>query len=296
VLCQRDDQLPFLLRELDRQADGATIGSRLSPLAQRHPKDPAVMAAAVRLAGSPSPDVRAAMIRQLGGWWQGRPPAFTGIIRAATADPEAVVRTAAASALGSASDASHLDRLLPLWQDPDRTVRVSAFRAVTRHTERRSRYSGSAEPVPRWTDEAVQRAVLGSAENPAATFDERLTVARRIADPAALRASCRTLLPLAEQLPETPAPNGLSRRSRSAALALLAVRWVLADQYSEITLKDRLEDRCFLDQRPELLDRLTQCIAENRSDEATVAMLREVANQPGSGRNCAKKLLHRQGE
>jgi HEAT repeat protein len=262
-------------------------------LVRKHPKDPAVTGAAVRLAGSPSPDVRTAVIRQLGGWWGGRSPALTGIIRAATADPEAVVRAAAASALGSASDASHLDRLLPLWQDPDRSVRVATLRAVTRHTERRSRYSGSAEPVPRWTDEATQQAVLRYAENPAASFDERLIVARRIADPAALRASCRTLLPLAEQLPETPVPNGVSRKPRSGALALLAVRWVLADQYAKITHKDRSEDRFYLDRCPKLLERLTQCIAENRSDDATVAILREVANQPGSGRNCAEKLLHR---
>ena len=295
VLCNWDDELPFLLRELDRHADGETIGLRLGPLVEKHPKDPAVIAAAVRLAGSPDPSTRAAMIRQLGGWWAGRSPAFTEIIRAATADPEPVVRVAAASALGSASDASHLDRLLPLLEDADRNVRFFALLAVTRHTERRSGYSGSAEPVPRWTDEPIQRAVLRYAENSAVSFDERLNVARRIADPAALRASCRTLLPITEQLPETPAPNGLSRKPRSVALALLAVRWVLADHYAEISLKNSSEHRFYLDRDPDLLARLTQCIAENRSDDATVARLREVANQPGNNYS-AKTLLSCHGD
>ncbi|MCX6878571.1 MAG: HEAT repeat domain-containing protein [Verrucomicrobia bacterium] len=290
VLCEHQDELPFLLEELARTTTSANVRLRLYPLRELYPTQPAVIAAALKLAADPIPEIRAETLPNLAGW-KPAVPALTEAVRAATTDPAAVVRRAAAYQLGgSAGTAADVPRLLALWQDPSEAVRKAAFRAMEKRTGK-SNSAATIEPPPRWTDAPIQQALIRYAAIPTATFDEKLTATRRLAEPAVLREWCRRLLPEAEQLPDVPVAAGPSRHPRSRVLALLATRWVLADRYAELTKGDRSEQTSDLASHPALLTRLTRCIAENRDPAATLAVLRETANQPNKDRGCARALL-----
>lgn len=290
VLCEQEHELPFLLDEMERTTTPANIRFRLSPLRELYPTRPAVIAAALKLAASPIPEMRARTLPDLASW-KPAVPALAEAVRAATTDPAAVVRSAAASQLGGRTGtAADVPRLLALWQDPVESVRRTAFRAV----EFRAANSGSVastEPPPRWTDVPMQQALIRYLENPDLSFDEKLTATRRVAEPALLRAWCARLLPEAERLPEDPVPDGHFRYPKSRALAALATRCVLADRYAELTPKYSSEETYDLSSHPALLAPLIRCIAENSDPETTLAVLREVANKPGKDRSCAEVLL-----
>ena len=289
VLCEQEHELPFLLEELERTTTPANIRFRLSPLGKFYPTQPAVIAAALKQAASPIPEMRAEILANL-AFWKPVVPVLTEAVRTATTDPAAVVRRAAAYQLGGRSGtAADVPRLLALWQDPVENVRRTAFRAV----EYRAANSGSlagTEP-PRWTDVPMQQALIRYVERPDITCDEKLTATRRVAEPALLRAWCARLLPEAERLSEDPVPDGNFRYPKSRALAVLATRWVLADRYAELTQKYSSEETYDLSSHPALLAPLIRCIAENSDPAATLAVLREVANKPSKDRSCAEVLL-----
>ena len=286
VLCKRNDELPFLLEELDRSTTPANVRFRLSPLREFYPTHPAVIAAVLKLAASPIPEIRADVLPNL-AYWKPAVPGLIEVVRAATTDPAAVVRRAAAIQLaGKAGTAADVPRLLALWQDPEEPVRRAAFIAVEKHLEKPG-HPDSAAPPPHWTDPAVQQALNLYLEAPGISFREKLTAARLVADPAKLRESCRQLLPEAERLPEHAEPNGPARHSRTGALALLATRWVLADRYDGLAEMTRR-----LEHNPTLLARLTRCIADNSDSSETLAILRETATHPGHERICAQELLN----
>ena len=291
VLCEQEHELPFLLEELERTTTTANVRLRLSPLREFCPTQPAVIAAALKLAASPIPEMRAKTLADL-AFWKPAVPALTEAVRAATTDSAAVVRRAAAYQLGGrAGTAADVPRLFALWQDPVESVRRTAFHAVENRTEK-SGSVGATEPPPRWTDASIQQALIRYVENPDITCDEKLTATRRLAEPALLRAWCTRLLPEAERLPEVPVSDGHFRYARSRALAVLATRWVLADRYAELTQGDSTEKTYDLSSHPALLEPLIRCIAENSDPEASLAVLREISNKPGTDRSCAEVLLH----
>jgi len=291
ILCLREDQVPFLISELERCAALDDLGFRLNWLEDAYPSRPDVVGVALKLAADPRPSIRAAVLPYL-VVWKKPVPALVDAVRTATHDVDPVVRAKAVAVLGRLRAPVDLDRLLAMWNDPVARVRSAAFKAVGEHIGGNPSYHRASDPGPRWTDESVQRSLVQYARNDAVTLDERLDAARWIADPATLRASCRELLPAAKGLPEHVVYDGTRRQTRSRALALLATRWVLADHYAQLTGKDNSENSYPLATHAGLLDKLTNCIAENRSAESTLELLREELKQP-ENRAAVASLIHR---
>ena len=279
-LCNREEEIPCLINELEHCDESRYLDFRLRNLARTFPKRPDIVAVALKLAAHPRPDIRAAVLPPLANW---KPPvpSTDDAVRSAACDPVASVREQAACAMGYPRYAGNPDvwnRLLDMSSDPDERVRKMAFTSVSRHVRSDYQTYMAVDSKAGWTDDAVQKLIVRHAKNPAAALDERMSAAKWIADPAALRASCRDMLPAVQRLPESVAEEGAPGMKRSEALALLVTRWVRADQYAR-ALKDYRENSYDLAKHPELLNTLTQCIAENRSVAATEEVLREEYKQ-----------------
>jgi len=279
-LCEREDEVAFLVRELQRCNEPGDIGLRLDCLGSGRRSRPDVVEGALKLATDPRPAIRAAVLPSLARW-SPSVPAMADAVRAATHDADATVREQAVMAQGEPRDAAGLTRLLDMWNDPAACVRVSAFRVLSQHIGRSTSKRNPSATAPHWTEDAVQNSLVPYARNPAVTVDERVSAARWIADPATLRASCRELLAAVEHLPERVVHDGTRHLTRRDALALLATRWVLADEYAQLSVKYPRENSYGLDKHPELVGLLNRCIAEDRSAESTLETLRGALKQSG---------------
>jgi hypothetical protein len=281
LLATHPEELPFLIDELARSTTSGNAWYRLHSLGQEYPDHPEVIAAALKLASHADPGIREKTIVAFGSW---KKPvaAFTDVVRAATRDPSALVRAAAAWRLGDHGTAADVPRLLEMWQDDAEDVRLYAYAAIKRRIEKADIKNPAVSRLT-WVDPDVQSAVVRFVENPRATFKERFGASRWLADPAKLRATCRRLLPEADALPENPGSN----MGRTHVLATLTARWLLADH----PIDSRRERTLELDRRPELLARLTRSIEENPDPAATLALLRETAATQGPDRLLAKDLL-----
>jgi hypothetical protein len=279
MLCRRENEIAFLIDDLDHCDLPEDLRLRLRWLGEAHPSHPDVVGVALQLAADPRPAIRAAVLPCL-AQWKPSVPAMVDAVRAATRDADAAVREQAVIWLGIQLVAADLNPLLILWRDPAARVRSAAFKAVGKRIRKSSAYPKPADPTPRWTDQSIQPMLVEYARNPAVTFEERLAAARWIADPATLRASCKELLAEAERLPDLVVHDGTQRWTRHEALALLAMRWVLAEQYAQFTSKNSQEYTCQLEAQPTLLDALTACMAANRDAAGTLEVLRMAARQP----------------
>jgi HEAT repeat protein len=194
-------------------ADGDNPGRRNAALEALVRCGSAAVPSLLASAGSPDPDVRKQVVDALTSIAD---PATADRLSELLADPDANVRGAAADALGAIGRSSSRPRLLrAAAEDPERLVRLSALRALTRMEAP----VAAADLGGALADSLLQPAcfaLLGFSEDPAA--EEALWKGLVTGSRAGAEAAMAALLRLAGRLGAADAER-LAERARATALA-----------------------------------------------------------------------------
>ena len=282
LLAGSAEEVPFLIDQLGKCATADELQGRLLNLARKQPDDPRVIETARGFATHPRADFRAAVFTCFGIWWKDRPPGFAPECRAGCKDADAKVRAAAARVLGKYGAKEDLPVVLGIWGDPDEQVRMAAFEAIVNRIIKWPAKTSSNPAVDlRWTDPEIEEAVLRYANNSAVTWDERLSVGRRIADPVRSRAWCRGMLsevegmPSGKQAPLRRKGSYVNGWTRETARAALVRRWLEAEQDAAWRVDSAFGYIDDLVDMPELCDELAASIMAGADAGRVLALLRE---------------------
>jgi hypothetical protein len=278
--CNGDESDEWLLSSLSKAQAVDTFRDRTRVLAHQRWRDPAIIAGTLAYTRDSRNEIRRAAYSEVKNWRDPVPPEITALMRSALTDADPPVRRTVATFLRVHGDADDIGPLMERWRDGVSDVRIAAFKAVGNLVVNPYNGTKKTKDQPRWSEPRIQARLAEYFADRQATFEERMSICRWIADAAAMRRACSSLLVEADALPKFvhsyPDSDGSYQKgwTREAALAHLAVRWTLADVYATTTPDDYYEQDFDLTQSQRLRDGLLACVRQQADHDALMAALR----------------------